>query len=380
MSISAAQRPTFAAVDLDALAANFYASSEFIGNDVKYLAVVKADAYGHGAVRCATRLEKEGVDWFGIAIPEEGVELRQAGITAPILCLGSFWAGQETLILDNGLTPVIFDLAAAASLSRSAEAKDARVDIHIKIDTGMGRVGIRHDEAPTFAERLNDFPNLRVTGLMTHFAAAEDPKQQDFTNLQIKRFRDVSDTFEKAGHRPQLFDLANSPGAISHPESRGNMVRLGGALYGLLDDILHDTSARPKLRAVLSLRSRITHLKNVSRGESLGYGRTFTAKRDSLIALVPIGYADGFSRGLSNRGKALVNGSVVPVVGRVSMDWTLLDVTEVRNTRVHDEVIFIGSDGSNTIVAADLARELDTIGYEITCGISSRVPRIFVEG
>lgn len=375
MSNPLAQRPTFADVNLDTLASNFHASKQFIGSDLKYLAVVKADAYGHGAIECAKRLEKEGVDWLGVAIPEEGVELRTAGIKSPILCLGSFWAGQELMILENNLTPVIFDLETAASLSRVADVE--KVDVHIKIDTGMGRAGIRYDEAATFATELLNFSNLTVTGLMTHFAVAEDPNQLEFTQLQISRFNDVCDAFIEAGHRPQIFDLANSPGAISHPDSRGNMVRLGGALYGLLDDILHDDARRPKLMPVLSLHSRIAYVKKIHKGESLGYGRTFTTKRESLIALVPIGYADGYPRSLSNTGKAIVNGNIVSVVGRVSMDWTLLDVTDTAKLKVNDEVIFIGSDGTNEITAGDLARELGTIGYEITCGISARVPRVF---
>lgn len=379
MSTSTAQRPTFAVVDLDSLAANFRASKEFIASDIKYLAVVKADAYGHGAVECAKRLEKEGIDWFGVAIPEEGIELRNAGIKSPILCLGSFWAGQEPMILHNDLTPVIFDLDAAASLSRAAGDRHLSVDIHIKIDTGMGRVGILHDDAGTFAERLTGFPNLKVTGLMTHFAAAEDPGQTDFTRLQIRRFNRACDQFTNAGHKPELFDLANSPGSMRHPDSRGNMVRLGGALYGLLSDILHEGDPRPDLRPVLSLRSKIAHVKKVAKGESLGYGLTFTTTRDSLIALVPIGYADGYPRGLSNKGKAIVNGGVARVAGRVSMDWTLLDVTDVADAEVDDGVIFIGGDGNHELTAADLARDLGTIGYEITCGISTRVPRIYAE-
>ncbi|MFN0140329.1 MAG: alanine racemase, partial [Pyrinomonadaceae bacterium] len=238
-------------------------------------------------------------------------------------------------------------------------------------------VGIRYDEAATLAQSLSRFRNLQVTGLMTHFAVADDPEQTAFTRLQIERFDHVCDEFRRAGHEPEIFDLANSPGALSHPESRGNMVRLGGALYGLLDDIMRDATSLPDLKPVLSLRSCVAQVKRVPQGESLGYGRTFTTERDSLIALVPIGYADGYSRRLSNKGKAIVNSSIVPVVGRVSMDWTLLDVTDVGNVTVNDEVIFIGSDEHNAITAADLARDLDTIGYEITCRISSRVPRVF---
>lgn len=377
MTETIAQRPTLAEINLDNLASNFGAAKQSIGRDMSYMAIVKANAYGHGAIECARRLEREGVDWFGVAIPEEGVELRKAGISKPILCLGSFWAGQEVTIVVHDITPVVFDESAAQSLNSVAADAEKVVDIHVKIDTGMGRVGIRYDEAATLAQSLSRFRNLQVTGLMTHFAVADDPEQTAFTRLQIERFDHVCDEFRRAGLEPEIFDLANSPGALSHPDSRRSMVRLGGALYGLLDDILHDEAARPSLKPVLSLRSRIADVKRIPKGESLGYGRTFTTMRDSLIALVPIGYADGYSRRLSNKGKAIVNSSIVPVVGRVSMDWTLLDVTDVGNVTVNDEVIFIGSDGRNEITAADLARGLGTIGYEITCRISTRVPRVF---
>jgi len=243
----------------------------------------------------------------------------------------------------------------------------------VKIDTGMGRVGIRYEDATAFAEALKQLKNLRITGLLTHFASAEDPAETEFTNLQIERFNTAHDIFRAAGHDPEWIDLANSPGAIRHPASRGNMVRLGGALYGLLDDILTTDTLRPELKPVLSLRSRIAHLKHLPSGESLGYGRTFVTERDSVIALVPIGYADGYPRGLSNRGKAIIKGSIAPVVGRISMDWTLFDVTDVPSVAVGDEIVLIGGE----IKAADLARETGTIAYEITCGISPRVPKIY---
>ena len=367
------ERPTHAFIDLDALALNFQSSKHFIGTDTKYMAVVKANAYGHGAVECALRLEAEDVDWFGVALPEEGVELRKAGVTLPILCLGSFWPGQESLVIENVLTPVIYDHNLAESLDRYAFEHGLTIDIHVKIDTGMGRVGIRYEDATDFANELKEMKNLRVAGLLTHFASADDPDETEFTNSQIEHFNKACDVFREAGHDPEWIDAANSPGAIRYAASRSNMVRLGGALYGLLDDILSPETVRPELKPVLSLRSRIAHIKRVPRGESLGYGRTFVTERESLIALVPIGYADGYSRNLSNRGKATVNGAIVPIVGRISMDWTLLDVTDVSHVAVGNEVVLIGGD----IKAADLARECGTIAYEITCGISPRVPKIY---
>lgn len=372
------RRPTQTYIDLDALAFNFDSSKQFIGSHINYMAVVKADAYGHGAQECALRLEAEGVDWFGVAIPEEGVELRQAGIQSPILCLGSFWAGQERLLLDYDLTPVIYDRETATALEQFASELGATIDVHVKIDTGMHRVGIDHQDAPSFVNYLNQTRRLRVAGLLTHFASAENAEENAFTSLQVERFQTCSEVFRSAGHKPEFLDLANSPGAIAHPESRGNMVRLGGALYGLIDDILPRSTPQPQLKPVLSLSSRIAHIREVPAGESLGYGRTFVTKRDSQIALVPIGYADGYPRGLSNRANGYLNGSLVPVVGRISMDWTLFDVTNVAGAAKGDEVFLIGGDRENTIRASDLARELGTIGYEITCGISPRVPRIFL--
>lgn len=377
MPLSNASRPTIAKIDLDNLAFNLSSVREFIGDEAKYMAVVKADAYGHGAAECSRRLEAEGIDWLGVALPEEGVELRNNGIKAPILCLGSFWQGQEPVILDRDLTPVIYQLASAAALNAAAGERNATADIHVKIDTGMGRLGVRWDEVREFAAELKKFSSLRVDGLMTHFASADDLAANDFTDLQISRFYDAVAIFEQAGSSPTYLDLANSPGAIAHPNSRGNMVRLGGILYGLGDDILPKNIEKPDLNPVLSLRSRVSNLKKVPKGESLGYGRTFTTGRDSLIAAVPIGYHDGYPRQLSNRSRVIVNGVYAPVVGTISMDWTLVDVSDVKNVQIGDEVILIGGSGSCRVTAEDLAGILGTISYEITCGISRRVPKIF---
>lgn len=371
-------RPTRAEIDLEGLGQNFRRMKQWVGPSTRIMAVVKADAYGHGALKCAERLQREGVDWFGVAIPEEGCELREAGIVRPILCLGSLWPGQEEMVVSHGLTPVVFTERIALALNSYAKGRGEILDIHIKVDTGMGRVGVRWDETSEMIRLLRELKNLRVAGIMTHFASAEDRAQDEFTALQVKRFQHAVDAFRAHGHRPDLLDLANSPGAIGHPESPGNMVRLGGALFGLLDDIMPEGSEAPSLVPVLSLRSRIANIKDVPAGETLGYGRTFKTLRDSRIALVPVGYADGFPRGLSNKGKACVRGSEVRIVGRVSMDWTLLDVTDIADAAVDDEVTLIGRDGDSAVSAAGIAKLVDTIGYEITCGIGPRVPRIFI--
>lgn len=377
MTSSSTARPTVSVVDLDALAANFQLARQSIGTEHSYLAVVKADAYGHGAVECSRRLVSEGIDWLGVALPEEGVEIRRAGITARVLCLGSFWPGQESLLIDHDITPVVTDLDRLFLLAKAAAEKARTIDVHIKVDTGMHRLGFDWRSAKEFAQACRSLSTIRMTGLMTHFASADDPAQDDFTRLQIERFAAVRSTFRDAGLDPRVVDLANSPAAFRHPECRPNLVRLGGALYGLLDDILPEMTGRPDLRPVLSLRSKIAQLNKVPAGETLGYGRTFTTHRDSIVAAVPIGYGDGYRRGLSNGARASVNGRLVPVVGRISMDWTLLDVTDIPEVAVGDDVFLIGGEPGSEIKAADLAAHLGTISYEITCGISCRVRRMF---
>ncbi|PYS98082.1 MAG: alanine racemase [Acidobacteria bacterium] len=370
------QRPTWAEINLDNLAANFHAAKKFIG-DTKYMAVVKADAYGHGAVECAKRLEAEGVDWFGVALPEEGVELRKAGIRKLILCLGGFWEGQETLALNYGLTPVVYQIEKAAILNAAAAERGSDISIHIKIDTGMGRIGVRFDQVAEFADALLPMEHLRVEGMMTHFASADDLGQNDFTDLQIERFNRAVATFREKGFRPAYLDMANSPGAVAHPSSRSNLVRLGGVLYGLGGDVLPPNIDKPELKPVMSLHTKIAHLKTVPTGETVGYGRTFTTVHESVIATIPIGYQDGYSRTLSNKSRAIVNGVAVPVIGRISMDWTTLDVTGVAGIKIGHVVTLIGTDGDASIKAEDLARATDTISYEITCGVNRRVPRMY---
>lgn len=378
MSFNAKERPTWTEIDLDNLAFNFHSVKKFAGDAIKYMAVVKADAYGHGSVECAKRLEKEGIDWFGVALPKEGVELRQAGILKRILCLGSFWSGQEEILLDYNLTPVIYQKDQAKQFDAAAKKRGSIAEIHVKIDTGMGRIGVRFDEVEQFVEKLQAFENLHVEGVMTHFASADDLGENEFTELQIQRFDESVEIFESNGFKPVYRDLANSPASIAHPRSRGNMVRLGGVLYGLGDDVLPKGIETPDLKPVLSLHSKIAHLKNVPKNETLGYGRKFETKTQSHIATIPIGYHDGYFRGLSNNSEAIIRGKKVPVVGRISMDWSILDVSSVEDAEVGDQVILIGDEKGETVTAENLAKILDTISYEITCGIDKRVERIFI--
>jgi alanine racemase len=371
-------RPTFAEINLDHLAFNFHSVRSFVGEEIEFMAVVKADAYGHGAVECAGRLDKEGVDWFAVATVEEGFELRAARIVKPILILGGVWRGQESTLLDLDLTPVVFRIDQAEALARAATQHGKPARVHVKIDTGMGRIGFRADESDQIAGELAAIEGLEVEGLMTHFATADDLSASDFTNKQISLFEDAVEKFYAAGHRPKYVDMANSPGAIVHPVSRSRLVRIGGLLYGLGGDVLPAGVDQPELKPVMSIRSKIAQLKTIKAGESVGYGRTFTAARDTLIATVPIGYHDGLPRTLSNIGHVIIRGQRVPIVGRVSMDWTTTDVTDVEGVSVGDDVTIIGSDGAEQIKAEDLAELTNTISYEITCGISPRVNRRYI--
>jgi alanine racemase len=378
MSLNYTHRPTWAEINLDNLADNFHSVKKFVGGNLKFMAVVKADGYGHNAIQCALRLEQENIDWFGVAIPEEGLELRNAGVKKPILCLGSFWFGQEEFLIENNLTPVIYQIEKAQTLNQTAAKIGVMAAIHIKIDTGMGRIGVRFDEVENFALKMKNFRNLDIQGLMTHFAAADDLSENNFTDLQINRFNEAVKLFEKQGFSPIYKDLANSPGAIAHPESLGNMARLGGVLYGLGGDILPHTIPLPDLKPVMSIYTRIAHLKRVPKGETLGYSRTFQTSRDSVIATIPIGYQDGLPRVLSNKGKVIINGQFAPIIGRISMDWTIVDVTDTANVTLEDKVIIAGEQHDLSISIEDIAQLSDTVSYEITCGINRRVVRKYV--
>jgi alanine racemase len=371
-------RPTWAEIDLDALAHNLRVVRDEVGPDVRIMAAVKANAYGHGAIECARRLEKEGVDWFGVALPEEGTELRDAGITKPILCLGGFWKGQEGLCLQKDITPVAYRLDMIELLDRAARSAGVVADIHVKVDTGMGRLGVRADEVAEFCDRLKRFANIRVEGLMTHLASADDQSREDFTRSQFDKFNQSVETFREHGWQPTHIHSANSAAAFTFP-AQGNMVRPGGSLYGFRRDVFPSNIQSPALRPVMSLHSRIMLLKRVPQGERLGYGGTFETKRDSLIATIPIGYNDGYSRALSNRGRVIIRGMLMPVVGRVSMDLTLVDVTDIANVAADDQVTLLGKDADVSITAEDIAETAGTISYEITCGISERVPRIYLK-
>jgi alanine racemase len=333
-------------------------------------------------VECARRLEAEGADWFGVALPEEGIELRNVGITKPILCLAGFWEGQASACLQQQLVPAVYRLDMIEAFDRTACERGVVADVHVKVDTGMGRLGVRFEEVSEFAAALKSFPNIRVDGLMTHFAAADEPSCGPLTKDQIQRFESSLAAFREHGFQPTYHHLANSAAVFGQPAAfgkfGGNMVRPGGVLYGLWRDILAPADREVNLRPIMSLHSRITLLKWVPQGETVGYGCTFEASRKTLVATIPLGYDDGYMRALSNRGHAIIRGVYATVIGRISMDLTLIDVTSVSGVQLDDEVILIGREAKLAVTAEYLAKTAGTLSYEVTCGIGARVPRIYL--
>ncbi|MGI9067675.1 MAG: alanine racemase [Pyrinomonadaceae bacterium] len=379
MSInSPGHRPTWAEIDLASLATNFRIVKDQVGSDVKVMSVIKANAYGHGAVECARRLEREGADWFGVALPEEAIELREAGITHPILCLAGFWEGQAEACIKHKLVPAVYRLDMIEAIDSAARSRGEVADVHVKIDTGMGRLGVRFDEVSDFIETLARFKNIRIDGLMTHFAAADEPSCGPLTHDQIQRFENAVAAFRARGYEPTYRHLANSAATFGQPTAWGNMVRPGGVLYGLWRDILAPGNRNQKLQPVMSLHTRITLLKWVPAGETVGYGCTFEASSKTLVATIPVGYHDGYMRALSNRGHAIIRGVSATVIGRISMDLTLIDVTNVPEVQLNDEVTLLGRQAELSVTAEDLAKTAGTLSYEVTCGIGERVPRVYV--
>ncbi|HLG14177.1 MAG TPA: alanine racemase [Blastocatellia bacterium] len=372
------QRPTWAEISLDNLVHNFQVMKSELGANVSVMPAVKANAYGHGAVECAQAFAREGAEWFGVALPEEGVELRDAGITTPILCLAGFWEGQAAMVIGRDLTPAVYRLDLLRALNGAARAAGKVAEYHIKIDTGMGRLGIAPSDLDAFLDEAARLDSIRLNGVMSHFASADEPEKADFTVRQMREFEEAVGRVRARGFMPTWIHHANSAAATAYAEARGNMVRLGGVLYGLWRDVTNPSARALDWRPVMSLHSRIAFLKTVGPGTPLGYGGTFVTRRESRIATLPLGYNDGLRRELSNRGRVIVRGQLAPIVGRVSMDLTLVDVTDVAGVAIRDEAVIIGRQGLVEITAEDVAAQIGTVSYEVCCGVSSRVPRRFI--
>ncbi len=371
-------RPTLATVDLGKLAANFRAIRGALRPDTGVLAAIKGDAYGHGAVASARALEAAGCDWFGVALIEEGKQLREAGVRRPILCMGGVGLAGAEEAIQARLTPVISDLDGALRMEQAAARRREPVGVHLKVDTGMGRLGVPLPHWEALLDRMAALKWVRVDGICTHFAESDAHTEQArvFTREQARRFLEAVRTARARGIRPALLHCSNSGGMLYYPEFAFDLVRPGIALYG------YDPSGAEcplPLEPVMSVRTRVLLVRDLPAGVGVSYGRTWITPRPSRIATLPVGYADGYPRALSNRGSVLIHGYEAPIRGRVCMDLTMVDVTDVPvPVEAGDEVTLLGEQGERRITAWDLAKSADTIPYEILAGWSERVPRAHV--
>jgi alanine racemase len=377
----AATRPTWAEVSLGNLRNNFRVVQKHVGAAVEVCAVVKADAYGHGAVPCAQALEEEGARWQGVTSLDEAIPLREAGIRGRILLMTGFWRGEEEEIIRLGLTPTVWEPGQIELLEKAAAALGvAKHPVHLKVDTGMGRLGATLEDLPKVIVSLQSAPHLMVEGLATHLASSEVLDAPSVPQ-QLATFEEAQNILHKAGFNPPLTHAANTSAVISRREALYNMVRPGIALYGYylpFERAGREVSGRElrlAVKPVLTWKTRILSLREVRANQALGYGGTYVTKAPARIAILPVGYADGLNRGLSSRGRVIVREHYAPIVGRISMDLTLADVTGLPGVSVGDEVILLGSHDGLSMDAREHASLANTVAYEILCGISKRVPR-----
>lgn len=372
-------RPTQAIVDLSCIRHNLDLVRRLVGPVPKLLVPVKADAYGHGAVAVARLCERQGVELLAVATVEEGIELRQAGVRLPVVLLGNILPEEARDVVCHDLTPSLSDAVVAEALCVAARHHGRRLPVFIEVDTGMGRVGFHpHEQAAGAIVGLARRPELDVAGVFCHFPNA-DEADKSFAMQQIARLRAVRQAVEAASVTIPLWSMANSSAVCDLPESHLDVVRPGIMVYGYRPS--PDCRGGAELRPAMALRSRIVYLKRVAAGTTLGYGRSYTVPADqSLVATIPIGYADGYPRALSNRAPVLVGGRRYRVSGRVSMDQITIDLGPDSQAGVGDEVVLFGRQGNACITVDEIADLLGTITYEVTCGISKRVPRVWING
>jgi alanine racemase len=397
------RRPVWAEIDLGALAENFRAIRKFVNPPEercktrrKILCIVKGNGYGHGGPQVAKALEKAGSDWFGVTCTEEGIAVREAGVRKPVLVLTSFFPGEESRLIEHDLTAVIhrceqlkqLDRAAARFLARKDGKKSRkRVSFHLKMDTGMNRLGIAPGDIECFARQLAKCKHLELGGVFTHFASSEvltNTRVGEQTRQQEERFYAALDRLRALGIDPGIVHLANSAAIVTRPETWADMVRPGAILYGYhpgYDPVEQrpEIEARLPLKSVMSLRTRIINIRNIPEGAGVGYNETFIAKRPSRIAVLAAGYGDGIHRSLGNRGSVLVRGTLAPIVGIISMDVTMIDVTDVPGADLGDVVTIYGSDGEHVRAANVIARSIGTVTSDLLCAVSQRVPRLYVQ-
>ena len=379
-------RPTEAVVDLSAIAHNFRLAVDLAGRPA--IGIVKADAYGHGAIMVARTLVEAGAPLLAVALVEEGLELREAGLEVPILVLGAAYGDRFDLLIRHRLTPLVFTPEHVARLADAARAAGVRASAHLKIDTGMGRTGIAPAELPALMDALRSAPEVDLEGVCTHFANA-DLEPRATTEGQVRLFQEVSAALARAGLAPRLHHLANSAGTLDYPEARQDLTRPGIMVYGYLpfegpsEPSAAARLAAERLKLALTWRSAITHVKTVAPGTPISYGGRWIAQRVSRIATLPVGYGDGYNRRLSGRpgfgcADVLVRGRRAPVAGTICMDMMMVDVTDAPGAGLGDEVVLLGTQGNLRIGADELAAKAGTISYEILCAIGKRVPRRYL--
>ncbi|HXF57007.1 MAG TPA: alanine racemase [Actinomycetota bacterium] len=359
-----------AVVDLDAVRHNVRLLRP---ERAELMAVVKADGYGHGAVPVARAALEAGASWLGVALVEEAVALREAGIRAPVLLLSECSPGAEREAVEAGLTPTLYTAEGLRRLGAAARAAGRPVAVHVKLDTGMHRVGLPPEEAVAFCARVKE-AGLELEGLWTHFALADEP-EDPFTAEQLKRFLEAADRVASALGRPRYLHAANSAAVLAHPEAHLDLVRVGIAMYGLPPGPA--LAGRADLRPAMSLRTRVAMVKRVAAGEGISYGLRYRLARESTIATLPVGYADGYSRLLSSRGQVLIRGRRYPVAGTVCMDQVMVDCGD-DPVEPGDEAVLFGRQGEEQVTADEVAGWMGTISYEVLCGVSARVPRRYL--
>jgi len=389
------RRPVWAEVSLGALKQNLEAIRSFVNpksekrkTSRKVLCIVKGNGYGHGGPQVAKALEKFGADWFGVTCTEEGIALRKAGVKGPVLILTSFVTGEEPHLLKHGLTPVVHRCEQLGELNRAAAryAKRKPAEFHLKIDSGMNRLGISPESVDCFAGRLAKCKHLRLGGVFTHFASSGvflDTVAGRQTTEQEERFYSALERLKKLGIDPGIVHLANSAAIASRPETWADMVRPGAILYGYHPgydptELREESERKLPLKPVMSLRTRIISLREVPAGQGVGYDATFITSRPSKIAVLAAGYGDGIHRSLGNKGKVLVHGTLAPIIGIVSMDVTMVDVTDVPSASLGDVATIYGTDGDDVVLANRVARTIGTVTSDLLCAVSARVPRFYV--
>jgi alanine racemase len=362
-------RLTWAEIDINSLKSNFLLVKKLIASETGIMSIVKADAYGHGAVAVSKALfESCASQMFGVATVEEALELRESGIKAPIIVLAGINPNEAKTVIKSELTPTIYSLQVASALNDCAHKLDIQVGYHLKVDTGMTRLGVGIEELHGFMDEILRLRNLRMEGLLSHFANA-DMEMVDYTLKQIRIFNDIHSIINRVGVFPKYLHIANSPAIQRYPASHLNLVRPGIMLYG------SGVNQKIKLSPVMKLKTRVIQIKQVPPGIPVSYGGTFVTKRPTVIAILPIGYADGYMRNLSNRAKVSTKGCSAPVVGNICMDLTIIDVTDVPGIKEDDEVILFGDE---SVTVEDVARWAGTISYEILSITGKMVPRVYI--